>query len=88
MLEGKVVYSNCGRDAGKPFVVVKTDELDFVFLSDGKHRRIENAKRKKRKHIKETDYVDTIIRDKFANGDKVTNSDIRKCLASYLEEQN
>lgn len=88
MLEGKVVYSKCGRDAGKPFMIVKTNDLGFVFLSDGSLRRIENAKMKKLKHIKETEYIDNVLRDKLIRGERVTNSDIRKSLASYHNNQD
>ena len=48
---GQVVYSKAGRDKGKKFIVVDiVDEL-YVMISDGDLRRIENAKRKKLKHL-------------------------------------
>lgn len=47
---GQVVRSIAGRDNGKAFMVVKT-ESNYVYVADGKTRRLEAPKKKKLKHI-------------------------------------
>jgi large subunit ribosomal protein L14e len=77
---GQIVVSKAGRDAGRKFIVVKIlDELHLA-LSDGDLRKIEKAKKKKIKHITETDYIACEIAEKLANGTKITNAEIKKAL--------
>jgi len=77
-----VVTSLNGRDAGKVFLVVGTDN-EYSLLADGKGRRIEKPKRKKHKHIKRERKLDDQIATKLITGEKVTNNDIRRVLAAY-----
>ena len=51
---GSVVKSTFGRDKDRYFVVVDMDE-DFVFLVDGKVRKLLSPKKKRKKHIIETE---------------------------------
>ena len=44
-----IVRSTAGRDKGDLFFVLAT-EGDFLLLADGKRRRVEDPKRKRRKH--------------------------------------
>jgi hypothetical protein len=43
--------SLCGNDKGRVYVVLY-EENGYVFLADGKHRKISAPKKKKKKHIK------------------------------------
>lgn len=79
---GQVIYSKSGRDAGKVFVVVAQD-AEQVCYADGDLRRLENAKKKNRKHIIETEFVDQTIMEKLQKGEKITNAEIRRTLSSY-----
>ena len=45
-----IVKATAGRDAGKLFFVLGV-EGDFLLLADGKTRRLEKPKRKKRRHV-------------------------------------
>ena len=45
-----VVRSTAGRDQGELFYVIGTDPV-YLFLANGKDRKLEKPKRKKRKHI-------------------------------------
>ena len=45
-----IVKSIAGRDAGSLFFVLAT-EGDFLLLADGRRRRVESPKRKRRKHV-------------------------------------
>ncbi|MCL2226639.1 MAG: KOW domain-containing RNA-binding protein [Oscillospiraceae bacterium] len=74
-----VVIPLNGRDAGKRFIVVGTED-DYSLLADGKGRRVEKPKRKKNKHVKVDDRADGSIAEKLIEGERVTNSEIRRAL--------
>ena len=80
-----VVIPTAGRDAGKLFYVVASDET-FLYLANGKDRSLEKPKRKKRKHVQKVLRSETRVAEKFRNGDKVLNSELRRDLA-YLSQQ-
>lgn len=77
---GQVVLSRAGRDKGKKFVVIKDLDLNYVMISDGDLRKIENPKKKKIKHLELTDIVLEGIGEKLKNSLKITNAEIRKAL--------
>jgi len=78
-----VVISLNGRDEGKRFLVVGTEE-GYSLLADGKGRRVEKPKRKKNKHIVFEDHATGPIAEKLIEGDKVTNNEIRRALAAMV----
>ena len=82
-----VVVSLAGRDKGQLFFVLDTDDL-FVYIADGKGRRLEQPKRKKRKHVRKLPQTDTRVAEKIRNGDKVPNSELRRELAAYGQKFN
>ena len=77
-----LIVSKAGRDKGQLFYVVDADE-QYVYLADGKSRKLEKPKRKKRKHIEQIPRTESRIAEKIRNGEKVLNSELRKELASY-----
>ena len=79
-----VVVSTAGRDAGSLFYVLET-EGNYVFLADGKGRRIEKPKRKKTKHTSKVLRSETRVAQKLRAGDKVLNSELRRDLA-YISQ--
>ena len=81
--EGLVVKSKAGRDNGKLFIVIKT-EGDFVYVANGDTRKAENPKKKKLKHIQITSYICEGVQDNLRNNGIITNSELRKALAEYL----
>ena len=82
-----MIVSLAGRDKGQLFFVVDTDE-DFVLIADGKGRKLETPKRKKRKHIQKVLQADTRVAEKIRNGDKVLNSELRRELAVFSQKFN
>ena len=44
---GDIVKSTAGRGSGRIYLVVKSLENGYVYISDGKTRKINNAKLKK-----------------------------------------
>ena len=79
-----VVRATAGRDQGKLFYVINMDD-SYLYLANGKDRRIENPKRKKRKHAAKVLRSETRVAAKLLAGDKVLNSELRRDLA-YLSQ--
>ena len=71
--EGLLVKSVAGHDKGY-FVIVKT-ENNFVYLANGKSRKLDNPKRKNIKHIRLT--VKEIVLE------EMTDRKLRKLLNEY-----
>ena len=82
-----IVISTAGRDKDELFYVIETEE-NFVFIADGKGRKIENPKRKKLKHVRRVTRTDSRVAEKLRNGDKVLNSELRRDLARICHEFN
>ena len=80
-----VVQATAGRDAGKWFFVIATED-GHVLLSNGKDRPLEKPKRKKCKHVRKVLRPDTRVAQKLREGDKVLNSELRRDLA-YLSRE-
>ena len=51
--KGQIVFSKSGRDKGMAFIIVDFDE-SYVYVVDGKLRKLENPKRKNPVHIQIT----------------------------------
>ena len=75
-----MIVSLAGRDKGQLFFVIDTDD-QFVYLADGKGRRLESPKRKKRRHGRKRPLYACRVAEKIRNGDKVLNSELRRELA-------
>jgi len=80
-----IVISKNGRDAGKRFIVIETDD-EYSMIADGKGRRLEKPKRKKNKHLEFKDKTDDPIAEKLQKDEKITNNEIRRFLAGYAAE--
>ena len=85
--KSSLVVSKAGRDQGQLFYVIDADE-QYVYLADGKSRRLEKPTRKKRKHIEQIPRTESRIAEKIRNGEKVLNSELRKELASFGQKQS
>ena len=85
--KSSLIVSKAGRDKGQLFYVIDTDE-QYVYLADGKSRRLEKPKRKKRKHVEQVPRTASRIAEKIRNGEKVLNSELRKELASIGQKQS
>ena len=79
--KGQIVFSKKGRDKGLAFIVYDCDK-DYVYLVNGKERRLEKPKKKKIIHIQPTNMLDEDIKDKLEKG-SILDAHIRKALARY-----
>ena len=74
---GRIVYSIAGRDKDKYLAVINCDE-NYVWVADGKERKIQSPKRKNIKHISIT--ADTLTKDQMK-----TNKQLKKAIAVYKD---
>ena len=82
-----IVISLAGRDKDQLFYVIEIED-NYVFLADGKGRKLENPKRKKLKHVRRVSRTETRVAVKIQNGDKVLNSELRRDLAAFGQQFN
>jgi len=82
--KSNIVRSDAGRDKGKLFVVLAV-EGEYLLLADGKARKVESPKRKKRRHVLFVAADENRLSDKIKSEEKVTNSELRRALAAYRE---
>lgn len=80
-----IVRSTQGRDRGKLYMVVNCDE-DFLFLSDGKYRKLGGPKKKRRKHVRLECECTATAGEKLRRGIRVTDSELRSTLSDYMAE--
>ena len=77
---GSIVKSAFGRDKDRYFVVIKI-EGDFVFLVDGKVRKLLSPKKKRMKHIIKTNDIVSL-------SDLKTDKQFRTVLSRLNNSQN
>ncbi len=83
--QSNIVRSDAGRDAGKLFVVLAV-EGEYLLLADGKSRKVESPKRKKRRHVLFVAAEESRLSEKIRSKEKITNSELRRTLAAYRGE--
>jgi len=79
---GSVVIALAGRDKDKYFIVTSMLDECFVFIADGRTRKVSTPKKKKIKHLKFIEAPDSIILESLKKNN-LTNSMLRKTLSSF-----
>lgn len=82
---GQVVISNAGHDKGKYYVIIEATN-EYVYLVDGKYKKISNPKKKNKKHIQPINQIYSEIITKHTEG-TLLNEDIVKVLREYENRQ-
>lgn len=85
IVKSNIVRSCAGRDKGKLFVVLAV-EGEYLLLADGKSRKLESPKRKKRRHVRFVSDEETRLSLKIRGEGKITNSELRRTLAACRRE--
>ncbi len=81
---GQLVFSKSGRDKGRLFIIMDI-QGEYLYLADGKLRKVETPKKKKMKHVQRTKHVIESIKEKIQEEIKLNNVEVRKALEKYLE---
>lgn len=79
---GQVVFSKCGRDRGRAFIISEVSE-EYLYLIDGRLRTLEHPKKKKYKHVQKTNYLKLEIKEKLENRSYILDAEIFKALSEY-----
>lgn len=87
---GQLVVATAGRDKSNKFIVMCIIDNEYVYISDGDLRKVENPKKKKTKHIRKLNYISEDIKNKLQRNEKVTNREVKKFIStvvSYREQE-
>lgn len=76
---GSVVISRAGHDCGRAMLVVRNDG-EFLFVADGKERKLEKPKKKNRKHVRATSRVIELA--------GLTDRSLRRTLRELFEQDS
>ena len=82
---GEFVYAAAGRDKGKCFIILAVED-EYLYLADGKGRKVGAPKKKKLKHLRLTSSVDPFLANKLFEVGKVTNKEVRHAIRAFLGE--
>ena len=72
---GQVVLSKAGKDSGSFYAVI-VEEGDFAYIADGRLRKVDKPKRKRKKHLAPTK---TVLKAE----DLETDSKLRAALSKF-----
>ena len=81
-----IVRSLRGHDTGTVLFVLGV-EGPYVFLADGKRRRVEKPKRKKAIHVCFLARGDGRAAVRLRAGESVTNNELRRALNEFKEQR-
>ena len=87
IVKSNIGKSAAGRDGGDLFFVRDT-QAEYLLLADGKSRRVEKPKKKKRKHVTFVGESHSVVAEKIRSSEKITNSELRKALAACTGSGN
>ncbi len=76
------MIAKAGRDLGKCFIVLSV-ENQFLYLCDGKSRKVDTPKKKKIKHAEFAGTAADYIRTRLQEGG-ITNKDIRRAVSEFV----
>lgn len=77
---GMFAVSKAGHDKGKMYLIVREDETT-VDLVDGKARKLENPKKKKKKHVQVVKKdSDTVLAHKLLMEETIYNEEIKHAI--------
>jgi len=84
---GDIVYSKAGRDSSRYYIVMKID-APYIWTCDGDLHKVDKFKKKKIKHIKYMGFQSEYMKNKLMNAEKISNSEIRRELAEFIENHS
>jgi len=84
---GRVVESLAGRDKGSYLLINSIIDDQYVTIVDGYHRKVENPKKKKLKHLHMTSKVASGFVKNIQAGLVSTNEEVRKYLNDLVESR-
>ncbi|MFT4107394.1 MAG: KOW domain-containing RNA-binding protein [Lacrimispora sp.] len=83
---GALVKSAAGHDKGSYFFILKEDG-EYIYLVDGKYRRLDCPKKKKKKHVEPLLWEKHSPGDKIRENKKVTDEEIKYFIRCFKREE-
>ena len=84
--KGDLVVAKKGRDFGKTFLVVDVEDK-FLYLVNGKERKVSKHKKKNAKHVKKVSNASLIeLVKKINNGESVGNKTVYRNLKAQTQK--
>ena len=85
-MTGRFAVSKAGHDSGTCYIIVG-EEGDFVYLCDGRKRKLEGPKKKRKKHIQITGRtVPEELLQRLKTGKRVRNEEVKYAIKQYLKD--
>ena len=83
---GQFVTSKAGHDKGTLYVVT-AEEDDFVYLCDGRLKRLDTPKKKRRIHIQPVNRtVEKELLERLSGGGRVCDEEIKCAIKQYVKQ--
>ncbi len=81
---GMLAFSKAGHDKQSVYMITG-EEAEYVYVSDGKRRPVENPKRKNKKHIQLVKKCcDEALGERIRRGLPVQNEEIKKAIKDFM----
>ena len=74
---GQVVKNTSGRDTSRLFFIVKIIDDKYVYIADGKKRKLEKPKLKKVKHLQKYDIINNAVKDMIESNESIKDAFLR-----------
>ena len=83
-MAGMFAISRAGHDKNTVYIIVREAD-EYVYVSDGRLKTLENPKKKNKKHIQIMKKgADDILREKLISGQHIYNEEIRKAIGGFI----
>lgn len=79
---GSFAISKAGHEKGEIFIICK-EESEYVYLVDGKSRKLGNPKKKKKKHVQPVLEADENLYMKIQTNAKIIDEEIKRAIKCY-----
>lgn len=78
--------SLAGHDKDEIYIIIK-EEKEYVYVVDGKYRRLDSPKKKNKKHIQPVSSIYNIFEENNCRSGNLKDEDIRKAIKNYINHK-
>ena len=82
---GCFATSLAGHDHNNVYIIVDADD-EYVYLADGKLKKVDNPKKKKLKHVQLIKRTDDTITGRINDNAALMNEDIKYAIKKYIAD--
>ncbi len=81
-MTGMFATSRAGHDKGKLYIIIEESE-EYVYLTDGRLKPVDQPKKKKKKHIQIIRKVDETIQFMIEEKKPISNEMVKRAIKEY-----